>query len=47
MVIATIGNGLSLIGSAAATQFILTGIILAVAVILDTISRRRLAKTGR
>jgi D-xylose transport system permease protein len=47
LVIATIGNGLSLIGSAAATQFILTGIILLIAVTLDTISRRRLAKTGR
>ncbi len=47
LVIATIANGLSLIGSAAATQFILTGIILLIAVTLDTISRRRLAKTGR
>ena len=47
LVIATIGNGLSLIGSAAATQYIATGIILLAAVVLDTVSRRRLAASGR
>jgi D-xylose transport system permease protein len=47
LVISTIGNGLSLIGSAAATQYIATGIILLAAVVLDTISRRRLAASGR
>jgi len=47
LVIATIANGLSLIGAAAATQYILTGIILLTAVTLDTISRNRLAKSGR
>jgi D-xylose transport system permease protein len=47
LVISTIGNGLSLIGSAAATQYIATGIILLGAVVLDTISRRRLAASGR
>ncbi|MDP9303905.1 MAG: sugar ABC transporter permease [Actinomycetota bacterium] len=47
LVIATIGNGLSLIGSSAATQFITTGIILLAAVVLDTLSRRRLAASGR
>jgi D-xylose transport system permease protein len=47
LVISTIGNGLSLIGSAAATQYITTGVILLAAVVLDTISRRRLAASGR
>jgi D-xylose transport system permease protein len=47
LVISTIGNGLSLIGSAAATQYIATGIILLGAVVLDTVSRRRLAASGR
>ncbi|HEY1480053.1 MAG TPA: hypothetical protein VGF46_08480 [Gaiellales bacterium] len=47
LVISTIGNGLSLIGSAAATQLIVTGIILLAAVVLDTVSRRRLAASGR
>jgi D-xylose transport system permease protein len=47
LVIATIGNGLSLIGSSAATQFITTGVILLAAVVLDTLSRRRLAASGR
>jgi D-xylose transport system permease protein len=47
LVISTIGNGLSLIGSAAATQYITTGVILLAAVVLDTLSRRRLAASGR
>jgi D-xylose transport system permease protein len=47
LVIATIANGLSLIGSSAATQYITTGIILLAAVTLDTVSRRRLEKSGR
>jgi D-xylose transport system permease protein len=47
LVISTIGNGLSLIGSAAATQYITTGVILLAAVVLDTVSRRRLAASGR
>ena len=47
LVISTIGNGLSLIGSAAATQYITTGIILLAAVVLDTLSRRRLEASGR
>jgi D-xylose transport system permease protein len=47
LVISTIGNGLSLIGSAAATQYIATGIILLAAVVLDTVSRRRLEASGR
>jgi D-xylose transport system permease protein len=47
LVIATIANGLSLIGSSAATQYITTGVILLAAVTLDTVSRRRLEKSGR
>jgi D-xylose transport system permease protein len=47
LVIATIANGLSLIGSSAATQYVITGLILLAAVTLDTISRRRLAAAGR
>ncbi|HEY1369650.1 MAG TPA: hypothetical protein VGF23_21165 [Gaiellaceae bacterium] len=47
MVIATIANGLSLIGSSASTQLIVTGVILLAAVTLDTVSRRRLVASGR
>jgi D-xylose transport system permease protein len=47
LVISTIGNGLALIGSSAATQYIVTGVILLAAVVLDTVSRRRLAASGR
>ena len=47
LVISTIGNGLSLIGSAAARQYITTGVILLAAVVLDTLSRKRLAASGR
>ena len=43
----TIANGLSLIGSSAATQYIITGLILLAAVTLDTISRHRLEAAGR
>jgi D-xylose transport system permease protein len=47
LVISTIANGLSLIGSSSATEYIVTGIILLAAVVLDTVSRRRLAASGR
>jgi D-xylose transport system permease protein len=47
LVIATIANGLSLIGSSAATQYIITGVILLAAVTLDTVLRRRQAAVGR
>jgi D-xylose transport system permease protein len=47
LVIATIANGIDLIGSESATKFIVTGIILLAAVTLDTLSRRRLEKVGR
>ena len=47
LVIMTIANGLSLLGSSAATQYIITGVILLAAVTLDTLSRRRLQAVGR
>jgi D-xylose transport system permease protein len=46
-VIATIANGIDLIGYSSATRFIVTGLILLAAVTLDTVSRRRLAASGR
>jgi D-xylose transport system permease protein len=47
LIIASIANGMSLLGYSSATQYIVTGIILLAAVTLDTISRRRLAASGR
>jgi D-xylose transport system permease protein len=47
LVIMTISNGLGLLGSSSATEYIITGIILLAAVTLDTLSRRRLEKSGR
>ena len=47
LVIMTIANGLSLIGSSASTQYIITGVILLAAVTLDTVSRQRLQAAGR
>jgi D-xylose transport system permease protein len=46
-VIATISNGLFIIGYQPGTIFIITGCILLFAVTLDTLARRRQAKTGR
>jgi D-xylose transport system permease protein len=46
-VIATIQNGIDLVGYSEAVKDIVTGIILLAAVTLDTISRRRLASAGR
>jgi D-xylose transport system permease protein len=46
-VIATIANGIDLIGYSSATRFIVTGLILLAAVTLDTVSRRRLTASGR
>jgi D-xylose transport system permease protein len=45
--IATIANGIDLLGYSSAARFIVTGIILLGAVTLDTASRRRLAASGR
>jgi D-xylose transport system permease protein len=47
LVIMTISNGLGLLGSSSATEYIITGLILLAAVTLDTISRRRLERSGR
>jgi D-xylose transport system permease protein len=47
LVIRTIANGLGLIGSSSATEYVITGVILLAAVTLDTISRRRLERSGR
>jgi D-xylose transport system permease protein len=45
-VIATIANGIDLVGYSASTRLIVTGVFL-LAVTLDTVSRRRLAASGR
>ena len=47
LVIVSIANGIDLIGYSSGTKFMVTGAILLAAVTLDTISRRRLASTGR
>jgi D-xylose transport system permease protein len=47
LVIISIANGLGLLGSSSATQYIITGVILLAAVTLDTVSRRRLERSGR
>jgi D-xylose transport system permease protein len=46
-VIGTIYNGLGLLGTSAATQYLIDGAILLIAVTLDTIARRKLAQSGR
>ena len=47
LVIVAIANGIDLVGYSSGTKFMVTGAILLAAVTLDTISRRRLASTGR
>ena len=47
LVIATIANGIDLVGYSSGTKYITTGAILLAAVTLDTLSRRRLAASGR
>jgi D-xylose transport system permease protein len=47
LVIRTIANGLGLLGSSSATEYMITGVILLAAVTLDTLSRRRLERSGR
>ena len=47
LVITSISNGLGLLGSTSATEYIITGMILLAAVTLDTVSRRRLERSGR
>jgi len=47
LVIATVANGIDLLGYSSAIKFMVTGAILLAAVTLDTVSRRRLAQAGR
>jgi D-xylose transport system permease protein len=47
LIISMISNGIDLVGYSPATKLITTGVILLVAVTLDTLSRRRLEATGR
>jgi D-xylose transport system permease protein len=47
LVIASIENGLGLLGKSASTEDIATGVILVLAVCLDAVNRRRRAATGR
>jgi D-xylose transport system permease protein len=47
LIIATIANGIDLVGYSESTKYITTGVILLAAVTLDTVSRRRLAASGR
>ena len=47
LIIATVANGIDLIGSEASIKFMVTGLILLAAVTLDTVSRRRLERAGR
>jgi D-xylose transport system permease protein len=47
LVIASINNGLGLLGSDPWKQYIITGVILLSAVTLDTVARRRQQKVGR
>ena len=47
LVIATIANGMNTLGYTTGTIFIVTGIILLLAVTLDTVFRRLQARSGR
>jgi D-xylose transport system permease protein len=47
LVISTVGNGIDLLGYSSAIKYMVTGLILLAAVTLDTLSRRRLARSGR
>jgi D-xylose transport system permease protein len=47
MIIATIANGIDLVGYSDAVKDVVTAMILLAAVTLDTVSRRRLARSGR
>jgi D-xylose transport system permease protein len=47
LVIATVANGIDLLGYSSAIKFMVTGAILLAAVTLDTVSRRRLQQAGR
>jgi D-xylose transport system permease protein len=47
LVISTVANGIDLLGYSSAVKYMVTGLILLAAVTLDTVSRRRLARSGR
>jgi D-xylose transport system permease protein len=47
LVIASIDNGLGLLGLASGTKFIITGLVLLAAVTVDSLTRRNLASSGR
>lgn len=47
LVIASVANGMGLIGLSSGMQFLVTGLILLAAVTVDSLSRRRLAAAGR
>jgi D-xylose transport system permease protein len=47
IVIASIDNGLGLLGLASGTKFIITGLVLLAAVTVDALARRNLANSGR
>ena len=47
LVIATVANGIDLLGYSSAIKFMVTGAILLAAVTLDAVSRRRLERAGR
>ena len=47
LVIASIDNGLGLLGLSSGTKFVITGLVLLLAVTVDSLSRRRQASTGR
>jgi len=47
LVITTVASGIDLLGYSSAIKFMVTGLILLAAVTLDTISRRRLERSGR
>ena len=47
LVISTVANGIDLLGYSSAIKYMVTGLILLAAVTLDTVSRRRLARSGR
>ncbi|MGH3103805.1 MAG: sugar ABC transporter permease [Gaiellaceae bacterium] len=47
LVIASVANGMGLLGYSSGVKFLVTGLILLAAVTVDSLSRRRLAATGR
>jgi D-xylose transport system permease protein len=47
IVIASIDNGLGLLGLVPGTKFVITGLVLLAAVTVDSLSRRNLASSGR